>query len=673
MSESFDPYYRWLAIPPAEQPPHYYRLLGVQLFDENLDVIETAADRQMLHLRTFQSGQHAELSQKLLNEIAVAKVCLLDPQRKAAYDAQLRAEIAAHQQASVTQADQVRQPAAAPPRSKPPPSAPSLGLPSSESNTGELYSVRASAGPSLARRRSTQAAAMVMIVAGAALVAVVGGGLALWISRQSISTVATGDDPPISVSQNIIAPNDEPQIAKQPGDGHVPPANIIDPEQPATTRPEIPPEPIASTRETAPPRILLDFDRVDLVDVINAAGDITATADSLPAPAPQLDGIVPANRAVHIQAQLGARLLTRPHVIHDDWSHEGELSLWTYCSADGSVAASAPIIEVRLFEPDGRAVFWRKVEVPTGGWRQIRVPLAWMRVGGGRVAQWEKIVGLDFLFRGDADFWIDSIAVAAGNPRRTVEELRALAFPTAKASGITIVRAPHVTLITNASQLDGPQLVEHLAQVNSAVRGELSFLPETSFPPVLIIFATREEYQAFTPRFAARLAGEGHPPKSGGFTLEGIATSFWEPSKGSLRPVFTHEYVHALLHQTARLANTGEWYLEGLATRYQLRFHPQDNFGEIVRTGIAEPRLRDPLQLLASGKPITQTRYWQAATLHDLLLSDETFAPHFGELLARMQNAGSTDLEGPLKTVLRCDWATLERKWKEHCLAQYSP
>lgn len=86
----FDPYHVWLGIPPQEQPPNHYRLLGIALYESSADVIATAADRQMGHLRTFQSGEHSALSQRLLNEVAAAKVCLLSPAKKAAYDAQLR-------------------------------------------------------------------------------------------------------------------------------------------------------------------------------------------------------------------------------------------------------------------------------------------------------------------------------------------------------------------------------------------------------------------------------------------------------------------------------------------------------------------------------------------------------------------------------------------------------
>ena len=90
MSEEFDPYRKWLGIAPHEQPAHHYRLLGIAPFEDDPDVIENAADRQMAHLRTFQSGKHGPLSQKILNELAAAKGTLLDRGRKAIYDAELQ-------------------------------------------------------------------------------------------------------------------------------------------------------------------------------------------------------------------------------------------------------------------------------------------------------------------------------------------------------------------------------------------------------------------------------------------------------------------------------------------------------------------------------------------------------------------------------------------------------
>jgi hypothetical protein len=95
MAESFDPYRKWLGIPKREQPPNHYRLLALDWFEEDPEVIEAAADRQMAHVRTYQGGRHADDSQRLLNELAAARVCLLNLEKKAAYDAQLRASLAA--------------------------------------------------------------------------------------------------------------------------------------------------------------------------------------------------------------------------------------------------------------------------------------------------------------------------------------------------------------------------------------------------------------------------------------------------------------------------------------------------------------------------------------------------------------------------------------------------
>jgi hypothetical protein len=92
MPEPFDPYLHWLGIRDPQRPPNYYRLLGVELFESDPVVLANAADRQMAHVRTFQTGPRSAESQRILNELAAAKVCLLNPQKKDAYDAKLRSE-----------------------------------------------------------------------------------------------------------------------------------------------------------------------------------------------------------------------------------------------------------------------------------------------------------------------------------------------------------------------------------------------------------------------------------------------------------------------------------------------------------------------------------------------------------------------------------------------------
>lgn len=127
MSSTFDPYYKWLAIPPAEQPPNHYRLLALNVFESDSDVIATAADQRMAHVRSFQNGQYVDLSQRLLNELAAARICLLKPEKKAAYDAALRAKLekqAAHSAPPAPPAPPANPYVAMPPVAQPPPLAP---------------------------------------------------------------------------------------------------------------------------------------------------------------------------------------------------------------------------------------------------------------------------------------------------------------------------------------------------------------------------------------------------------------------------------------------------------------------------------------------------------------------------------------------------------------------
>ena len=93
--EGFDPYLIWLGIPAKDQPPNHYRLLAIELFESHPEVIENATDQRMAYLRSLQVGKHVQLSQRILNELSAAKLCLLDPGRKTEYDRTLKAKLPA--------------------------------------------------------------------------------------------------------------------------------------------------------------------------------------------------------------------------------------------------------------------------------------------------------------------------------------------------------------------------------------------------------------------------------------------------------------------------------------------------------------------------------------------------------------------------------------------------
>ncbi|MEM9587078.1 MAG: hypothetical protein AAGA03_07330 [Planctomycetota bacterium] len=88
----FDPLHKWLGIPPREQPPDHYRLLGVARFESDEQVIDAAADRQLTFLHDLSNGPHAETAEEIANQVSSARLTLVNPKRRAAYDAKLMSE-----------------------------------------------------------------------------------------------------------------------------------------------------------------------------------------------------------------------------------------------------------------------------------------------------------------------------------------------------------------------------------------------------------------------------------------------------------------------------------------------------------------------------------------------------------------------------------------------------
>jgi len=194
MEPDFDPYRKWLGIPPQDQPPNHYRLLGLELFE-----IATAADGRMAQLKRFQTGKYSAYSQRLLNEIAKARVCLLNAQQKAEYDDQLRKHLAETQQAHA-------QGGAAGPRKPPPrriPTATSgaIGLPS------------ASVASYLAARRRSTRPWLILAAAGAAGALVLGLIVWIWaaVSPGSLAQRPDQRPPGSATSSETTGPETIPQ------------------------------------------------------------------------------------------------------------------------------------------------------------------------------------------------------------------------------------------------------------------------------------------------------------------------------------------------------------------------------------------------------------------------------------------------------------------------------
>ena len=168
----FDPYYKWLGIPPAEQPPDHYRLLTLCRFEPDPEVIEAAAERIATFLQTVATGQYVAESQQLLNQVATARRCLLKAESRVTYDAQLR----------------VRHPESTPT----PPPAPPRSLPAVSATRPQLGSSSALRTPRRVRAATARPARpLVLAAVGGALALVLGLAALAWGLRGNSQSTPT--------------------------------------------------------------------------------------------------------------------------------------------------------------------------------------------------------------------------------------------------------------------------------------------------------------------------------------------------------------------------------------------------------------------------------------------------------------------------------------------------
>ncbi|MCA9246747.1 MAG: hypothetical protein KDA42_06515 [Planctomycetales bacterium] len=398
----------------------------------------------------------------------------------------------------------------------------------------------------------------------------------------------------------------------------------------------------------------------------------SAPAYDAPEPASATNSFAPAGAALAIHTAGQGGLYTTGTIAQRDWSDIESLAFWVYRQPPPGVPVPS-VMEVQFIEADGKARFWRRIVLEHEGWQRIELPLYWFRWGEGRVPQWDRVARLGFWFRDAVDVVIDSVAIAKGRPDAatlTLDRLSPVAFPSGDETKIRRMESPSVRVLTDASELDIKRLGTHLEQVAMTLRRDLGEARSAS-PATLLVFENESAYRSFPRRLAKQMGSSAAAPRSSGYTLHGIATSSWSDQYGTLRPVYTHEFVHSLVALSTGIPNHGQWLHEGLAVRYQLRFHPQADFRAIVLRGLGDDSLRLPLAELCTDNSIPNERYWQAMTVVEMLIEDDRFSACWPKLLAAFSLGGSANLAPHLESILATDWDELESTWRAYCETEY--
>jgi hypothetical protein len=417
-------------------------------------------------------------------------------------------------------------------------------------------------------------------------------------------------------------------------------------------------------------RMLFDFERGALGDAWSASGKLQAARIKSPAPVESRTSTAPRGNVIQIDTTGGAGLFVRSGQAKAEWENVETVSFWVFRAAAEARSRPQSTIEFQFYEPDGKSRFWRKVDVAHSGWQRYELPLKWFRWGEGRIPAWQNVDRFGFYFRDGAALAIDNLTIDIGEDgsRLQAGDLQQLAF--AADAKVKVTDTDRLLLLTDVPSLDAAALMAHFQKVSDDVLQSFSLAPP-AVPIPLVVFQHEADYREFPQKLGQKQNAAAARPTSGGYALCGIATSFWDERHGTLRPVFTHEFVHALLSHAARLDNRGDWLQEGAATLFQMKYHRQENLNQLIAQGISDRSAHSPLEELASGERIAMNRYWQAMTLVETLSTDKMFSQQFPSFMEAVGQTGNTDLRLHLKPIFRTEWPTLTERWRKHCEQNY--
>ncbi|MFW5681391.1 MAG: hypothetical protein ACOC1G_00145 [Phycisphaeraceae bacterium] len=424
-------------------------------------------------------------------------------------------------------------------------------------------------------------------------------------------------------------------------------------------------------------RTIDDFDSLPLGRSWSAAGEVRVSS-SEPPDAPlrsQAGAFRPSGNAALVRSQGVSALYRKQPIPGVDWSRYRTLRFWVLRTRE---QLEQPMtIEVQVRPTGDRARKWRKVELnfEKPGWHRIELPLVWFRHSRERVVRWSQCDQLFFFHRGAGEFWIDGIELVPGEGETPAvvdaEDLADVAFPDADPPALRVHRRAGLLLMTDNAAVDLEVVADRIVELQQRLADALPFNEQTEPPATLLIFDREEDYRSFPPRLGERLGAAAPEPTSDGYTLWGIATAVYDEQLGNDRPTFVHEAVHSILVRRLGLYSKGDWLHEGIASYLQLQYHPQQNFPKLVQQGLSSPRFRTALPELLNGQRISLQRYWQAATVCEMLLDNPAYRRQLPALVKAMQQAGTTDLGPHLETILDTDWEAFERRWQNFARQRY--
>jgi hypothetical protein len=329
--------------------------------------------------------------------------------------------------------------------------------------------------------------------------------------------------------------------------------------------------------------------------------------------------------------------------------------------ANMATAEDPLVFEVRVFSGSRPASFWRRVTLNSDRWEFIELPLRFFRQSAGASLDWSEVTRFGFHFRNVGEISIDGIELirtgASGSPYLSPEELGTLAF----GQNAKMFSNEQFVVLTNDERVNGRSVLDEFEKLSRFIFADFPGFTRPVRKIPMLIFATERQYRDFWPRFGAKFASVIPPINSDGYSVLGVAGSYYSPEFGPVRPVFIHEACHAILAPVMGLSNSGEWLHEGLANYYQLRWTKQ-NIHELTKKMISDGS-HVPFSQLLNGDSVRMRHYAQITLVMQWMMGDPELRQSLQNAIKTMKMRSSTSLEPVCERHFQRTLEELELDW----------
>ncbi|MFP6900381.1 MAG: hypothetical protein VCA36_05530 [Opitutales bacterium] len=330
--------------------------------------------------------------------------------------------------------------------------------------------------------------------------------------------------------------------------------------------------------------------------------------------------------------------------------------------APGASVANPLIFEFQVYSTERTAWRWSKVTLDAPGWRTVELPTRYFRHSPAAYLPFEETRRFAFRFRNAGRMNMDTIELVDASfttrpGELSLKEIGQIAF----GEKATIHRGKTFAVITDEPRLKPDETLAALDQMLAMVLSDFPSLKAPKSVPPLLVFSDEARYRAFWKQLADKFNSQGPTPSTDGFSMLGIAGSYYDPRLGSARPVYLHEASHALMARLFGIASEGDWLHEGLANYYQLHFTKQNPAG-IAKTLVAQGRLI-PLDQLLNGRPLDIKHYAQAALFIEWIMANGTRKERLLPAIRHMAKQGSTAFAPAAKVHFGASIQRLQTSW----------